>query len=339
MTGASRLPASFSARLRGAPVTWALTAINVAVFVIAESHGRTTRADVLLRFGAVEPQHVWAGEYWRLATYMFLHVGLVHLIWNAYASIGWCSSVERDLGSSRFLGVYLLSGVAGGAATTVLEYPVSAGASGAMFGIVGATLALRARQLPSVSAAWRDGPTRATLVSIALWTVIGVVALPMNNRAHLGGLVAGAALTWALTARRRTPLLAVFGVGWLALLALGTRPWLLLGRGAAPPSEGVALEEEGARLQAQCEAGNNAACHAFTITMPSFVGDTTRHLELACDTGDADACGAWGWTLAHGRPGVKRDEARGAALMKQACERGSAWSCQLANGAPPGRVP
>ena len=99
-------------RLRGAPVTVGLTAINVAFFLLAESSGSTRDASTLLRFGAVESQHVWAGQYWRLASYMFLHIGWAHLLWNSYASFGWCVRVERTLGHGRFLAVYLLSGLA-----------------------------------------------------------------------------------------------------------------------------------------------------------------------------------------------------------------------------------
>jgi membrane associated rhomboid family serine protease len=224
-------PPSIGDRVRAAPVTFALLAINTAVFLAAEAHGSTTTTSTLLRFGAVEPYHVWSGQYWRLATYMFLHIGWGHFLWNSYASFGWCAPVERALGHSRFLAVYLLAGLTGGAASTVLEYPVSAGASGAMFGIVGATLALRRRQLPSFAAAFADPPTRATLLSIGIWTAIGMTALPMNNRAHLGGLVGGALATWVFTARRQAPLWIAYGLAFAALLVMATRPWLLGLRG------------------------------------------------------------------------------------------------------------
>ena len=51
--------------------------------------------------------------------------------------------------------------------------------------------------------------------------------------------------------------------------------------------------------------------------------------------GVVDACAAWGWTLAHGRPGVERDEPRGTALLNDACAKGSAWGCAMAKGASP----
>jgi membrane associated rhomboid family serine protease len=326
------------------PVTLALLAINTAVFLVAEAHGSTTKAATLLRFGAVEPHHVWAGEYWRLATYMFLHIGWAHFLWNSYASFGWCVSVERELGHARFLVVYLLSGLAGGAASTVTDYAVSAGASGAMFGIVGATLALRRRQLPSFAAAWTDPPTRATLVNIGIWTVIGLTAMPMNNRAHAGGLVAGALATWSFVGPvpLRPRLWAAYTVLFASLLVAATRPWLHGTQAALPagPDE-AAMDAALAAHQAACEkateseSGYLAPCYAAEIVMPDYVGDTTRDLEPACDGGDQDACAAWGWSIAHGRPGVARDERRGAALLQDACTKGSAWACALARGASP----
>src|SRR5262245_28347295 len=98
-------------QIRVAPITFALIAVNVVVFLWAESHGGTTSIGVLLTFGASERLHVWSGEYWRLITPMFLHIGWPHLLWNAYASIGWCVDVERALGKRRFLAVYLASGI------------------------------------------------------------------------------------------------------------------------------------------------------------------------------------------------------------------------------------
>jgi membrane associated rhomboid family serine protease len=320
-------------RVRAAPVIFGITAINVVVFLVAETHGGTTSSANLLRFGAVETDHVWSGEYWRLATYMFLHIGWVHLLWNSYASFGWCMQVERVLGSPRFLVVYLVSGLAGGVASTVLPYAVSAGASGAMFGIIGATLALRRRQLPSFAAAWSDPPTRATLLNIGLWTVIGLTALPMNNRAHFGGLVGGAVTTWVMTAdpRRR----GVFGVAWGAAFAVAllfaTRPWL---RGRLPTAN--ADDPVTNRLMDLCRREVLAACFAVELNMPDDVGDTTRDLEPICnDMGQVDACAAWGWSVAHGRPGVPKDAARGKALLDDACAKGSAWGCELAKGRSP----
>jgi hypothetical protein len=210
-----------------------------------------------------------------------------------------------------------------------------------MFGIIGATLSLRRRQLPSFAAAWADPPTRSTLMNIGLWTVIGLTALPMNNRAHFGGLIGGAAMTWILTTPREQHYGAgrFFGVVFAIALVFATRPWMYgkLGEAIrAREAADAAREAREAELLARCEKGQVAACHAFAITMPFNAGDTTRELEDSCyKLSDIDACAAWGWTLAHGRPGVPMDRPRGEALLESTCARGNAWACELAKGRDP----
>ncbi|MBX3186259.1 MAG: rhomboid family intramembrane serine protease [Labilithrix sp.] len=212
-------------KAKAAPVTFGLAAINVVAFLWSERFGDTTLPGVLLQVGGVERTHVWLGDYWRLGSHMFLHVGWVHLLWNTYASIGWCVAVERVLGKQRFLLVYLLSGLGGGCASVLLTRSISAGASGAMFGIVGATLAIRRRQLPNLSAFWRDPATRSVMINIGIWTAIGVTALNMNHAAHFGGMFVGIVTTWIITAPSgRAARWAAFGVAFAGLAIASARP-------------------------------------------------------------------------------------------------------------------
>lgn len=215
-------------RAKAAPVTYGLAALDVLVFVIVErSHSSITSTDIgtLVGAGANEPLHVWAGEYWRLATYMFLHIGWMHLIWNIYASVGFCASVEQALGRWRFLAVYLVSGIAGGCVSAILNTAVSAGASGALFGIVGAALAIRRRQLGTFHAFFKDPGTRSTLINIGIWTAIGTTVLHMDNAAHFGGMFMGFALTWIVTTRSPRIEWVLFVLGFGALLVGAARPW------------------------------------------------------------------------------------------------------------------
>ncbi len=184
-----------------APVTSGLALTNLIVMLVAEHHGSTTETATLIRFGANERQLVLLGEWWRLGTYMFLHIGWLHLVWNTYASWGWCTSVERAIGGWRFLVTYLLAGIGGGCASVLGHDIVSAGASGALFGIIGARLVLERRIAPSWAAFSASPLTRATVRGVLLWFVLGAVALPMDNYAHGGGLVTGAAVAWMLTTR------------------------------------------------------------------------------------------------------------------------------------------
>jgi rhomboid protease GluP len=206
---------SLAERVRSSPITFALAAINVAAFLWAETHGSTVKTGTLLQYGAVERIHVASGEWWRLTTSMFMHVGWMHLLWNTYASVGWCTVVEKVLGKQRFLAVYLLAGIGGSCASAYFHRVTSAGASGAMFGIIGATLVLRYRVLGDIKEFVRDRFVRSNVVNMAIWTAIGIYAINMDNFAHGGGFVVGALATAVATApppRRK--------MGWAAVVAL-----------------------------------------------------------------------------------------------------------------------
>ena len=89
--------------VRRAPVSALIVAINVAVFVVAERAGDTTKTDTLVRYGAVWRELVWQGQYWRLATSMFLHIGLVHLVWNSWMGFRISAVTEGAIGRARFV--------------------------------------------------------------------------------------------------------------------------------------------------------------------------------------------------------------------------------------------
>lgn len=216
---------SFSDRLKGAPVTMALTAINFAWFLWAEKHGSTQQTKILLEYGAVEKIHVWSGEYWRVASYMFLHIGWIHILWNTWASFSLCSMMERAFGWWRYLFVYLASGIGGGCVAAILSPAptVTAGASGAMFGIVGALLVVRYHQLGSLGAFFEDPGVRSMLFQIGLWTAILTYSTSVSNAAHAGGFVVGAGATFTIL-RKSTILRFALGVGMIALLIGAFRP-------------------------------------------------------------------------------------------------------------------
>jgi len=187
--------------VRQVPATVVFLAACVALFATAERHGSTLEVETLVRFGATERGRVWAGEPWRLVTAAFLHIGVVHLLWNVINMFGWCVPVERTLGSRRFILLYLGSAMAASGLSLVLHDVVSAGASGAGFGMVGAHLALERRRLPSWSAFGKDPRVRKMLVSLLVWTAV-LSMLGVDHAAHLGGFLAGLAITWSLIAPR-----------------------------------------------------------------------------------------------------------------------------------------
>lgn len=213
--------------LRAAPVTVVLFAICAAVFVAAERAGSSKSTATLLQFGAVERQLVWGGQYWRLATSMFLHIGLMHLVWNGWFGFSVCAAAERQLGPWRFLALYLGSGIAGAAASVIGHDAVSAGASGALFGIIGFRLMALRLQFGNWRAFTRHPAIRRELIWIGAWFVIGIFA-HFDNYAHGGGLLFGGLFTWALAAgldprRRRRRMAVALGVGTL-LVAGSLRP-------------------------------------------------------------------------------------------------------------------
>ncbi|WP_248353270.1 rhomboid family intramembrane serine protease [Anaeromyxobacter oryzae] len=184
--------------VRRAPVTTLFLAACVVLFVIAEQHGSTEDVDTLVRFGATERGRVWAGEVWRLVSSAFLHIGVVHLAWNVVTMVGWCTPVERALGSARFAVLYLGAAIAASATSVLAHDVIGAGASGAGFGVVGAWLALDARRLGTWRAFVRSRRVQRVAGTAALWT-LALAGMNVDHAAHLGGLVAGVALTWALT--------------------------------------------------------------------------------------------------------------------------------------------
>ena len=184
---------------RLAPVTTALVAANCAVFLLMLAFGAGLRHapnGVQLAWGANFGPATKDGEWWRLATAMFLHFGLVHLAMNMWALWDAGRLVERWIGRLRFAVLYLASGLAGNLVSLVVQgdRAVSGGASGAIFGVIGALLVCLARERRRVDPGefrwlfWGGGAF--ALASLAL----GFVIPGIDNAAHLGGLGAGALL-------------------------------------------------------------------------------------------------------------------------------------------------
>lgn len=320
--------------------------MNVAYFLWVERHGNSTDGGTLLRFGAVEPFHVRAGEYWRIASYMILHIGWGHLLLNTWAGVSWCTVVERALGGWRFLLVYVLAGIGGGAACAAFSHAVTAGASGAMFGIIGALLAIRYRTLGSFEAFTKDRGVRATVGQIAIWTVLGIVAIPMSQSAHFGGFITGGLATLAQLRLRRAPAWAAFSVALLALCVAATRPWELMqtraamtnvdfpavkvGRMGRPKEQPEVVEAAAKRA---CERGVERACviHYIGSLDPADRPRCARAyttFEAACSHGDADGCAGQGFLLGLGC-GIPQDLDKGMELLERGCDLGSEYGCEL----------
>lgn len=179
---------------KGAPITITLAALNVIVWVLMTLAGGSTRTDVLLQFGAKDNALITSGEYWRLITPMFLHIGGLHLWFNSTALLALGGHVERINGSTRFLLIYFASGIFGSYASFVFTPAISAGASGAIFGLFGALLFFATKR-PAIFG-HTMGPGLITGLGINL--ILGFIIPGIDNFAHLGGLIGGFILAFLI---------------------------------------------------------------------------------------------------------------------------------------------
>ena len=202
-----RLRSRFSLNLAGgqAPVTWALLTVNVLVWLAMEYTGSSEDTDVLLDFGAMFGPLIADGEYWRLFTAMFLHVGLMHLLLNGFGLFVFGRVVERVYGSVQFAVIYLLAGLSGGVASYLINsISIGAGASGAIFGVLGAFAAYFFAHREVLGEAGRQ-TLWGILVMAGINLTFGFSTPGIDNWAHVGGLVGGFAVGLAFIARPAMP--------------------------------------------------------------------------------------------------------------------------------------
>lgn len=174
-------------RSAGAPVTFSIAGINLLVWVLMTIYGGSQNPEVLRMFGAKDNQLIAAGEYWRLFTPMFLHIGGLHLWFNSTALLSLGGHVERIYGHYRFILIYMIAGVFGAFSSYLFTPNLSAGASGAIFGLFGALLYFAIHN-PSAFG-HTMGPGLISGLGVNL--VLGFIIPGIDNFAHLGGLVAG----------------------------------------------------------------------------------------------------------------------------------------------------
>lgn len=146
--------------------------------------------------GASSKDLVLGGDFWRLITYQFVHWGIYHIFFNMYALVYIGLMVEHKLGAKKYLITYLLSGVCGGLLSILVhDEGYIGGASGPIFGIFGAFLALL------LNKTFEKNATRAMLISTI--TVCAIMLLnglrgKIDNTAHIGGLISGFLICWLL---------------------------------------------------------------------------------------------------------------------------------------------
>ncbi|MBE9042051.1 rhomboid family intramembrane serine protease, partial [Oscillatoriales cyanobacterium LEGE 11467] len=180
-------------------VTYSAISLNVFLFAVEVILGGSQNNQVLYRLGALVPEVVWDGEWWRLLTATFLHFGFSHLAMNMLGLYILGTYVELVLGTRRYLGIYFISGVGSMLATTLLSLwlePNSGvrlvvGASGAVMGLIGAIAAifLQGWQRSKVPAA-RDR-LRTILSIVAVQTVFDLMNPQICFVCHASGVILG----------------------------------------------------------------------------------------------------------------------------------------------------
>jgi membrane associated rhomboid family serine protease len=225
---------------RPGSVTTALLVLNIAMFLVeivfsgggglagGPNNAKLFQLGALfppaIAKTAVLPEH---HQYWRLITAMFLHAGLLHLALNMYALYLFGYLIENAFGPARFLSIYFVSGFI--ASVTSFAFgpvgEVGVGASGAIFGLLGAWVAYNYRRRGSAMA---SANLRGALMIIVLNAVLAAAIPQIDWRAHLGGLLAGAiagALAEGVGPRDIRPFVQTAGLILLVLAGVGLAAW------------------------------------------------------------------------------------------------------------------
>ncbi len=174
-------------------MTVLLAAVNVIVFLALSMQGMTEDVEFMLRHGAMYVPYVAEkSEYYRLFTCMFLHFGFEHLMNNMVVLliVGW--NLELAVGKMKYVFLYVGSGLCGNVISAIWdirteEYVVSAGASGAVFGIIGALLYVALRNRGRIG----DISGRGIVFMVVVTLYYGFANSGVDNAAHIGGLLSG----------------------------------------------------------------------------------------------------------------------------------------------------
>ncbi len=173
--------------------TISLVVVNVAVFIVLSFWGRTEDARFMLEHGAMYTPYITGyGEYYRIFTAMFLHFGFEHLFNNMLSLFVMGRILEAEVGKWKFLLIYFISGICGGVLSLchdiiIGQNAVAAGASGAIFGLIGAVLYIAIRRRGRAG----NISGRGLLVMTILSLYLGYAEGGIDNFAHIGGLIGG----------------------------------------------------------------------------------------------------------------------------------------------------
>lgn len=177
-------------------ITYGIMVICIVMFALMYIFGNGSEDSyTLIKFGANYDILTRMGQYYRLFTSMFLHIGIIHLICNMYSLFVIGKEIESFFGKWKYLLIYILSGICGSILSMAFSHnTVSAGASGAIFGLLGALLYFGYYYRTYLGATIK----RSILPVIVFNLMIGFLSSGIDNAAHIGGLVAGILIAMAV---------------------------------------------------------------------------------------------------------------------------------------------
>lgn len=168
-------------------ITYILIALNIGLFALMEFAGGTQNPYVLMYFGIKINSLIVEGQYWRLLSSAFIHIGFAHIAFNMYGLFNLGTLVEKIYGSKKYLFIYLTAALWGSISSFIFSPIPSAGASGAIFGLFGALLYLGRRRPRLFSTSFGTN----VLIVLGFNLVYGFTAGGIDNFAHIGGLIGG----------------------------------------------------------------------------------------------------------------------------------------------------
>ncbi|MBP1990350.1 rhomboid family intramembrane serine protease [Paenibacillus eucommiae] len=180
---------SFKQYIRLYPITSLLILANIVMLILMEISGSSQESITLLKFGALFDLPDIQPEAWRYVSAIFLHIGVTHLLFNCFALCVFAPPLELMLGKWRYALLYVVCGIFGNLMSQWMhkDYFVSAGASGAIFGIYGAYLFLALFRKDII-----DSQTKKTIATIIGVGFISSIVVPnVDLYAHLGGFIGG----------------------------------------------------------------------------------------------------------------------------------------------------
>lgn len=283
------MPQPWARRRNADPlVMYVILGINLAVFigmVLAGVSPSDPKIPELIHWGANFGPLTLSGQWWRLVSAMFLHIGFLHIAFNMWCLWDLGTLAESLYGRWTFASIYMLTGVAS-SLTSLWWHPrtVSAGASGAIFGIAGALIAsfkLGEFALPSAAI---QGVMRSVLVFAGYNLVFGAISSRTDNAAHIGGLVSGLLLGAAVAKLAPTSLTRRFTViALVALLVLGGGAYLFKSNAyMSHTARAEQLEERGNHAEAITELTKALAARPDDVHARYMLGLAyARHSQFA----------------------------------------------------------